>query len=95
VHFNVDNERRSYPVDWLRDGWKDTRTEYVGNETQESRSEAITDQLSPVMDQVSRISGVAKRGFVKGSIIVSCDSFRRFWWPPVPGMSTSYLSWEC
>jgi hypothetical protein len=36
-----------------------------------------------------------KRGFDKGSIIVSCDSFRRFWWPPVPGMSISYLSWEC
>ena len=47
------------------------------------------------MDQVSRMSDVAKRGFVKGSIIVSCDSFRRFWWPPVPGMSISYLSWEC
>jgi len=25
---------------------------------------------------------------------MSCDSVRRFWCPPVPGMSISYLPWE-
>jgi hypothetical protein len=38
---------------------------------------------------------MGKRGFDKGSIVVCCDSFRRFRWPPVPGMSISYLLWEC
>ena len=33
-------------------------------------------------------------GIAKGSIIVSCDSVRRFLWPLVPGVSISYLSWE-
>jgi hypothetical protein len=39
-------------------------------------------------------SEMGKRGFDEGSIIVSGDSCRRFWWPPVPGMSIGYLSWE-
>src|SRR6266404_8848383 len=55
--------------------------------SQTSISEVVVEPAFRVMDEphppLLAVQKSGKRGFDKGSIIVSCDSLRRLRWPPV------------